>query len=85
MPGRIMTAATAKKEYGFKSIKRNGDRVTLKNSSGDKVTVSSGTNVYHRGNGNFGIYSTPRDKERHSAGSYRGNRVGKGNYRHTKI
>ena len=86
MPGPILTAAEAKKTYGFRSIKRSGDKVTLKNSGGKKVTVSSGARVYHRGHGNFGIYSTERDEKRYTgSGEKYADRVGKGTYRHTGI
>ena len=85
MPGPILTAAEAKKTYGFRSIKRNGDRITLKNSGGTKITVPSGARVYHRGHGNFGIYSTTRDANRFEEGTPRGktNRIGTGSYRQT--
>ena len=85
MPGKIMTAAKTKTEYGFKSIKRSGDQVKIRNSAGKTVTVGAGANVYHRGNGNFGIYSAARDQARHSKGSSRGNRVGTGANRQTRI
>ena len=83
-----MTAQRAVKEYGkrFKSIKLSGNNVTIKNSMGAKVTVSKNTRVYHRGRGNFGIYSTRRDMDKVSRGAtaLRGKgTVGSGSYRHT--
>lgn len=80
MPGRIMTAQQAVKEYRtrFKSIKRIGNNVTLKNSMGAKTTVSKNTKVYHRGRGNFGIYSAAMDAKRIRRGA-----IGRGPYRHT--
>ena len=84
MPGRIMSAQQAKKEYGsnFKSIKKSGNRVILKNSSGKKVSVSKNTEVYHRGHGEFGLYGHSRDAHRYKKGAR--DRVGKGGYRHTE-
>lgn len=83
MPGRIMSAQQAKKKYGssFKSIKKSGNNVTLKNSSGKKVSVSKNTEVYHRGHGDFGIYGHARDAARYKRGAR--DRVGKGAYRQT--
>ena len=88
MPGRIMTAQQAVIEYGkrFKSIKRIGNNVTMKNSMGKKITVSKNTRVYHRGRGNFGIYSAKRDANRISRGATTlGGRgaIGGGPYRQT--
>ena len=85
MPGPILTAGNAAKKYKGKGIKRSGSKVTLKNSSGKKVTVQSGANVYHRGKGKFGIYSTTRDANRFEEGTPRGktNRIGTGSYRQT--
>lgn len=88
MPGRIMTAQQAAIEYGkrFKSIKRIGNTVTLKNSMGKKVTVSKNTRVYHRGRGNFGIYLAAVDAKRICWGATTlGGRgaIGGGPYRHT--
>src|SRR6056297_559992 len=90
MPGRLMTAQQAKKEYGkkYKSIKSKGNSVTLKNSEGKKTTVGKNAKVYHRGKGNFGVYSQAKDKkvsasgvnQRFGKGSYG---VGTGSYRHT--
>jgi len=88
MPGRIMTAQQAVKEYGtrFKSIEQTGNNVTLKNSMGKKVTVSKNTKVYHRGKGRFGIYSVSGDAKRISRGATTlGGKgaIGSGPYRHT--
>lgn len=87
MPGRIMSAQEAKKEYTkIRSIKKKGNNITLKNSAGKKTTVSKNTRVYHRGHGNFGIYSNAVDKARYNRRSLhnvRGEgRVGKGPDRH---
>lgn len=90
MPGRIMSAQQAKKEYGkdFKSIKKSGSNITLKNSAGKKVSVSKNTKVYHRGHGDFGIYSHAEDNDRYNPRSLHNRkgegRVGKGSYRHTR-
>ncbi len=79
-----MSAQQAKRVYGayFKSIQKSGNRVILKNSSGKKVSVSKNTEVYHRGHGEFGIYSHAEDAARYKRGAK--DRVGKGGYRHTK-
>lgn len=79
-----MSAQQAKKEYGshFKSIKKSGSNITLKNSTGKKVSVSKNTKVYHRGHGEFGLYSHSDDAARYKRGAR--DRVGKGGYRHTK-
>jgi len=83
MPGRIMSAQQAKREYPhLRSIKKSGNNVTLKNSAGKKVRVSKNTEVYHRGHGRFGIYSHAEDAARYKRGSR--DRVGKGGYRQTK-
>jgi len=52
-----MTAQQAKKELGkkVKTIKKSGNSITLRNSSGNEVSVSKNTQVYHRGRGKFGI------------------------------
>lgn len=85
MPGRVMTAQQAKKEYGFKSMKASGNKITLKNSQGKKITVGKNDRVYHRGHGNFAPYSESRDANRDSRHDRRSrDRVGKGSYRHTK-
>lgn len=88
MPGRIMSAQHAKKEYPkIKSIRKSGNNVTLKNSGGKQVTVSKNTRVYHRGHGKFGIYSQSEDKARYDPRSLHNRkgegRVGKGANRHT--
>lgn len=86
MPGRIMTAQQAVKEYGstYASIKMRGNTVTLRNSNGRSITVSKNTKVYHRGRGKFGVYSTARDVRRLSRGATNLSRpVGTGVYRHT--
>lgn len=81
-----MSAQQAAKEYG---LKKKGNKVIMKNSSGNIVTVDKNTKVYHRGNKKFALYSNARDKKRISKGinkisprakSYK---VGKGSYRHT--
>lgn len=87
MPGRIMTAQEAKKEYTkVRSITKKGNNITLKNSVGKKTTVSKNTRVYHRGHGNFGIYSNARDRARYNPRSLHNSkgegRVGKGSNRH---
>jgi signal peptidase I len=82
MPGRIMTAQQAKREYKkFRSIKKRGNTITLKNSSGEKVTVNKNARVYHRGHGKFGLYSNADDAKRYKPGAI--DRVGKGSRRHT--
>jgi len=80
-----MTAQQAIKEYGkrFKSIKLHGNNVSLKNSMGKTITVSKNTKVYHRGNGEFGVYSATADAKRYSKGAHTLNPVGRGPYRHT--
>ena len=87
MPGRIMSAQEAKKEYSkIRSIKKRGNNITLKNSQGNKVSVSKNTRVYHRGHGKFGIYSHARDEARYNPRSLHNRRgegrVGKGSNRH---
>jgi len=88
MPGRIMTAQQAAKEY--KQVEKRGNMVFLKNSTGKNISVSKNTKVYHRGNGKFGLYSSTRDKKRASKGlnqlspKTKSYKVGKGGYRHTK-
>jgi len=88
MPGRIMTAQQAKKEYPkMKSITKSGNNITMKNSSGKKVTVSKNTRVYYRGKGKFGVYSRAEDNARYNRRSLHNRkgegRVGKGANRHT--
>jgi len=82
MVGRIMPATKAKQEYGFDSIRKKGEQIALRNTSGKPVTVNPSQLVYHRGNENFGIYSETRDKHRISSGSDR-KHVGTGSYRQT--
>ncbi len=82
-----MSAQKAAKEYG---LKRKGNKVIMKNSSGKKIEVDKNMKVYHRGRGRFATYSNARDKKRQSRGvnqispRSRSYRVGKGSYRHTK-
>ena len=88
MPGRIMTALQAENEYGrrFKSVKKKGNTITLKNSSGKTRDVGKNSKVYHRGKGNFAEYSTKRDSTKISRGATSlGGKgaVGSGGYRHT--
>ena len=66
-----MTAQQAVKEYGkrFKSVKKVGNNVILKNSMGKKITVSKNTKVYHRGHGRFALYSATADMKRISMGA----------------
>jgi len=80
-----MTAQQAHKEYGsmFKSIKKSGNKITLKNSDGNTVSIGKNTKVYHRGHGRFGLYSTARDAKRFSKGARTLKPVGTGAYRHT--
>lgn len=78
-----MTAKNAKKEYGYlDSILRNGNRVSLLNTDGRRVTVPDNQDVYHRGDGRFGIYSTDLDRKRLSRGASSHDKVGTGIYRH---
>ncbi len=83
MPGPIITASDAKKAYKGKGVKSEGSKVSLKNSSGKRVNVAGNTKVYHRGNGNFGLYTETADKKRVSRGSTPKDRVGTGKYRQT--
>lgn len=88
MPGKIMTAQQAKKEYGgkYNSIKKSGNSVSLKNSSGKNRKVGKNSKVYHRGKGKFAEYSTARDSKRISRGATTlGGKgaVGRGPYRQT--
>ncbi|WP_321420790.1 hypothetical protein [uncultured Methanomethylovorans sp.] len=69
MPGPIITASDAKKAYKNKGVKSEGSNVSLKNSSGKRVSVAGNAKVYHRGNGNFGLYTETADKKRVSRGS----------------
>ena len=83
MPGPIRKAKTALNVYGDKyaSMKKKGDKVELKNSSGKRVRVDEDDPVYHRGHGCFGLDSTDGDAAR---GSKRAkDRVGTGRYRQT--
>lgn len=81
MPGRLMTAQQAVKEYGggCKSIKKKGNSVTLRNPKGRKTTVSKNQDVYHRGNCKFGVYSEANDRARYHRGAK--DKVGKGSSR----
>jgi len=77
-----MTAQQAAKEYNGVTIR--GNKVSLKNSDGRKVTVGKNDKVYHRGKGNFGRYSTARDAKRLSRGATNLSKpVGSGPYRQT--
>lgn len=78
-----MTAGQAKKTYKGKAIKKAGSKISIKNSSGNRVKVASNTKVYHRGNGNFGLYTATADKKRSSSGSTKKEKVGSGRYRQT--
>lgn len=80
-----MTAQQAAKQYGnkYKSITKQGNTVTMKNSAGRSVTVGKNTKVYHRGHGRFGTYSATRDAKRFSKGAKTLQPVGTGAYRHT--
>lgn len=82
MPGRLMTAQQAAKEYGgsCKSIRKHGNEVTLKNGQGRKVTIPKNKEVYHRGGCDFGVYSESTDHARHKRGAKE--RVGRGSSRH---
>lgn len=86
MPGPIMSAQQAAKTYG---LKKSGNKVRMKNSSGKSVEVDKNAKVYHRGNKNFAAYSNSRDKARTSSGAStiskgsKSHRVGEGAYRHT--
>lgn len=84
MPGRIMTAQEAAKEY--KGPRKKGNTITLKNSSGKSRVVGKNSRVYHRGKGNFAEYSAKRDSKKISRGATTlGGKgaVGSGSYRHT--
>ena len=85
MPGAIMSANEAVKEYGhrFRGMRRVGGKVKLKNSSGKTVTVPKSKPVYHRGRGKFGIYSPARDAKRKGKGYTPKNKTGRGKYRQT--
>lgn len=83
MPGPIITASDAKKAYKNKGVKSEGSKVSLKNSSGKRVKVAGNAKVYHRGNGNFGLYTETADKKRMSSGSTSKDKVGSGRYRQT--
>ncbi len=78
MPGRLMTAQQAAKEYGkgCKAIKKHGNEVIFRNPQGKKQTVSKNTEIYHRGHCKFERYSESDDR-------VRGHGVGTGNRRHT--
>lgn len=58
-----MTAEDALKQYGspFSSIRRVGDKIELRNSTGKTIQVRPGTRVYHRGHMRFALYSELRD------------------------
>jgi len=83
MPRPIRKAKRALDLYGdkYSSMKKKGDKIELKNSSGRKVRVDEDDRVYHRGHGNFGLYTTEADRARHSKRSK--DYVGTGSYRHT--
>ena len=84
MPGRIMSAQEALKEYDRGSKK--GNTITLKNSSGKRRQVDKNARVYHRGKGNFAEYSAKRDSDIVARGATTlGGKgaVGRGPYRHT--
>ena len=84
MPGRIMTAQEAAKQY--RGPKKKGNTVTLKNSSGKSRKVGKNQRVYHRGKGRFAEYSAKRDSKKISRGATAlGGKgaVGSGAYRHT--
>ncbi|WP_321417215.1 hypothetical protein [uncultured Methanomethylovorans sp.] len=81
MPGPIITASNAKKAYKNKGVKPEGSNVSLKNSSGKRVKVAGNAKVYHRGKGNFGLYTETADKKRISSGSTPKDKVGSGRYR----
>lgn len=83
MPGPIITASDAKQTYKHKGVKPEGTHVSLKNSSGRRVKVAGNTKVYHRGNGNFGLYTEPADRKRLSSGSTSNDKIGTGRYRQT--
>jgi hypothetical protein len=83
MPGPIMTASDAKKTYKGKGIKSEGGKISIKNSSGNRVKVQGNTKVYHRGKGKFGLYTETRDKKRSSRGATSRDKVGSGRYRQT--
>lgn len=82
-----MSAQQAAKEYG---LKKKGNKVMMKNSSGSSVEVDKNAKVYHRGNKNFAVYSNARDKQRQAKGinqlspKSKNYKVGEGGYRHTK-
>ena len=69
MPGRIMTAQQAAKAHKGRGITKKGNKVSLKNSDGRRVTVGKNDKVYHRGKGKFGRYSTKADAKRVSRGA----------------
>ena len=82
MPGRIKTAQQAAKEH--KGVTKRGNKVSLKNSDGRRVTVGKNYLGYHRGKGKFGRYSTKADAKRVSRGATSLTKpVGSGPYRHT--
>lgn len=84
MPGRIMTAQQASKTHKGRGITKKGNKVSLKNSDGRRVTVGKNDKVYHRGKGKFGRYSTKADAKRVSRGATNLSKpVGSGPYRHT--
>lgn len=83
MPSPIVTASDAKKAYKHKGVKPEGSRVSLKNSSGKRVKVDGNAKVYHRGHGNFGLYTETADRKRVSSGSTSSDKIGTGKYRQT--
>lgn len=82
MVGKIMSAKKAKEHYGFDSMLQAGKDISLRNTSGKRVEVGANNPVYHRGNENFGIYSSIRDAHRISSGRDP-EHIGSGNYRQT--
>lgn len=82
MVGPIMSAKKAKDKHDFPSMGIRGNDITLRNTDGRTVKVDKNAPVYHRGNQNFGIYSTIRDAHRKSSGSDPLH-IGRGDYRQT--
>jgi hypothetical protein len=58
MTGNIMSASEAVEKYGtqYSSIRRVGDMVEMKNSTGKIVRVRPGSRIYHRGHMKDGGY-----------------------------
>ena len=85
MVSKLMKADEAVDIYGFRSMKRHGNSVELKNTDGRSVVVDKNQIVYMRGLGNFGIYGDLRDEHRKSSGYNPSSRQGKrgtGDHRH---